>query len=331
MLKRFAVSVALIVFSIAKSEAGEHLLEILRCAPPDAPAVPSIYGSATLRMWPVSAIKKTLTAKEVSLRAISSDVDALSLAGSRWIDNNTIDEEGVTLLTSKKSPDTFIFVRGNEVTVFPRVMLAAPRVGLAAVKSDDIIATLFFTAGRVGAAPNDPNPLRDPQQKDALRKLLFEGAELPKKQFSEITIGGPLLGLGGQRAVKLPQIVQPYGVASFNLGNPEVEAGIIKQFGDSLADRIPVCVIRRHYGLLNYRYIVPLNKTGLFSMRGRVVTSLAVARNPSIETPSKNMLRKVQVELFEDRLGSLPLREGDLLEYTLLELVPPFHKIALSK
>lgn len=286
------------------------------------------HGAVVLRMWPLNAIPKSLPARTAALSTIIDDIDTVSLIGTYSLVQK-IDEPGTLLFASEKVPDTFMFIRGREVTVFPRVMMISPRVALTAVQRNDVVASLLFTSLHAG---KNPKYLQSLQKEDPFRGLLFEDASFKEAKISEIRLAGPLLTptQSGVKPVKIngttPVKVTPAIFFDQLKDGKEAEVDIKKRLGN-LANQTPVYVVRRVTSNFDLRYVIPLRNTGFFGVNGSFVKGVAASRGDQ----SASALNIVWDQFFGSHLGSITLQKGDVLEYTLLDLVPPFNNVSIGK
>lgn len=313
---------------ISMTMAGDDRLFFKHCVRQDRTVVDT--GAVTLRLWPFSASRKTLTADRIAFASVISEDDIVAVASSQaLLRHRLIDEARTPLIASKRTPDTFIFVRDTEVTIFPRILLLTPQVSFSAVRKDDFIASIFVDSRTVGEDDtSDPGAIPE-----RLRKLLptvgtnasgvsgmDEGP--PDKR---VLITGPLLSadMHGSDVVKgiIPNLAGFWG----NNGE-KYEVSISRRLGSQLLSRCPVFVLRRMESGLNVSYVIPLHDTGVFSRDSAIVGRIATIGDQNLTSGTRRIAWN---QLFGSKLGNIELRDGDVIEYTLIDRVSPFHEAAL--
>ncbi len=268
------------------------------------PSLPTEYGHVTLRLQSISTIHVPLTAAKVPFAAAIGEYDVLSIAGS--FATNVPASSYTPIIRHPHTPDTFVFVRGSEIVVFPRVLMLAPQVSLSTFRSNDIIASLFYDKGV-----------------DRLRKDLgMEFTSLRTENVS-ITVTGPLLA-DDQRGQVVIDVKSDSSEAFHNsLVGSKIVSSIHERLGTSLVGKVPVTVVSRMLGASTVRFVSPLRQSGIFADQGPLMKRLQSydAKGQPSDDP--------WAYLFKNRLGAVSLKNGDVISYTLLELVPPFHDLAV--
>ncbi len=302
---------------VSPAYAADDLLHIQRCR--RTAVSPAATGDVTLRLWPFRASRESLSAENVAFASVISDHDIVAIAGSHLIVRR-VDESPTSLIVSQNTPDTFIFGRDGDVTIFPRILLLTPRVSFAAVRRDDFIASIFVTAHKVG----EGKYLEKADEQDRLRLLL---PIQDKTRPMVVSVLGPLLASDQHGRIQLkprcPSLSSFWD--DFEYGG-RIENEIAARMASHLTSQCPVCVVHRVDRGLKIRYVVPLRQTGVFSVQSDVIGKIASSGDKPITDPNRiNAWNR----LFGSALGDIQLRDDDVLEYTLIDLVPPFHQAAL--
>lgn len=289
-----------------------------------SPAIPD-YGSVTLRLWPYSAIRRPLSAEGVAFASVIAEDEIVALAASHLL-VPLKDKARTPLIISQRTPDTFIFARGNEVTIFPKVLLLRPQVRLAEVRQDDLIASIFVIAHQAGEETvYSPNA----DKQDRLRTLFFpttSGTTEANDSKLKIIVEKTILSTEERRVVEQPR---DDNFAGFLGGEgKKIEADISKRFGSQLSGRCPVFVVRRKTAGLLIRYVIPLHDSGMFSVDSEIIGRIGFAFTTG-NVVTDVIRQQAWQALFENRLGGIEFADGDVIEYTFLELVPPFRQLAL--
>ncbi len=273
------------------------------------PSLPTEYGHVILRLQPISAIRVPLTAAKVPFATAIGEYDFLSIANNFALNQRVSSFDQI--IRHPHTPDTFVFIRGQEIVVFPRVLMFAPQVSLSSVRQDDTIASLFY----------------EPKDRDELRKHL-RLVPTQREENIVINLAGPLLA-GDQRG----RVILDRNSVSVNaFHNPlvnqfgsTIESSIQDRLGATLVGKVPVTVLSRRLGQVNVRYIAPLQKSGIYAEQGQLMQRLRPLNKQSLPPGQEDPWPS----LIGDRIGSVVLMNGDVVSYTLLELVPPFHDLAV--
>jgi hypothetical protein len=316
---------AMAIVAITTVASGHDLLLFRHCLR-QSPETTD-HGSVILRLYPYSAIRKPLSAEGEALASVLSGDEIVAIAVSHGLLINKAKDDfpsRTPLIISKRTPDTVIFVRESEVTVFPRVLLLLPQARLAEVRKDDIIASIFSTPATVD---EDPEVSPGVSKVDRLRGLL-ETPRAPEGSKLKITV------------VTSPLFAQPRQDVEQNPGDNfaalmgeegesmQIESDIAKTYGTQLSSRSPVMVVHRVMAGLTIRYVIPLRNSGMFSEKSEIIGRLAFAYTQNNSVTAKNR-KKAWNDAFADKLGALEFADGDVVEYTFLERVSPFRQIAL--
>ncbi len=272
------------------------------------PSLPTEYGHVTLRLPPISTIQVPLTAAKVPFAAAIGEYDVLSIASNYALNERVSSFDPI--IRHPHTPDTFVFVRGSEIVVFPRVLMLAPQVSLSTVRSNDIIASLFF----------------EPKDKDRLREDLGMKVATSRNENILINVTGPLLTDDQRCQVVIDKTI--INAVIFHKLHPfgsTIESSIHERSGTSLARKVPVTVVSRKLGTSTVRFVSPLRQSGIYADQSPLMKRLRPYDEKGQPSDTINPWDK----LFKDRLGVVSLKNGDVISYTLLELVPPFHDLAV--
>ncbi len=328
-MRHFAAILLVCFCCVSPLFGGEELLNLLKCHK----TVPLNPGSqkVILRLYPLSAVEKSIGAGATTIASAIAEYGVYSaafehlrkqqrqIAANKSTDPTPGVEENI--LAHEFTPDTIIWIRGNVATVFPRVFLASPRISSSAVAHGDFIGTLFFT---------EVKPNNNVTEEDSLRALIPTKELEEKTEFPiNLTLSGPLLSpsLRGQERFQTSDELARFRQTEFN---PEkrIESSIEKQSAGTLANAIPVCVLTRVVNGQTIRYISPLATSGLFGVSGAITRSMFRDPKSGGELPQKALPERWEY-LFGARIRAIQPIDGDLIEFTTIDLVPPFNQIAL--
>ena len=241
-------------------------------------------------------------------------------------------------------PDMFcaiLHIRGNEITIFPRVMLVHPWVALSLVKPNDVVLTMELENNSLQKTPSDSNHFKRVQllnEADPIHKWFHENfANTLEQEAINIQLTGELLppAMLGNRTIKpIPAAVIPVLPSSpFPTPLPTHKTGPMSLsaiFGDRLSnsldlknlikeneigDILAVSVVKRSVGPYVMRYVVPLKDAGAFRSGSQYYQRLfseSTGWNPRL-----------------DLFLQFPLVEGDILEVSTARAVPLFQQQGL--
>ncbi len=344
--------------------ADDHLLSLLKCHK-GVVGSPGVYN-VTLRLYPITPIQKSIGSNRIAIASAFGEYDAFSTAfghlqrqqlknSARSDSTNPTPGYVPNILAHPYTPDTVILIRGNQATVFPRVFLASPRIASSAAVDGDLIATLYFTDPSLEIRPvTERDPFRvfvreqHDQQDGTAASSIVNARRIAGSVFAalgspiasillarpvsriSVDLTGPLLA-GDQRGRK--NIPAGESIGTFldteNGLAKEIEPAIARQHSGTLSNLIPVCVVIRHMDGVTVRYVTPLSTTGIFGKSGIAMRSLFRDAKFGRELNNEALIDRWD-ELFERKIRNIHLQDGDVLEFTTIDLVSPFNEIAFQ-
>jgi hypothetical protein len=268
----------------------------------------------------LTPIQKQLPREGSTLSEVLTDVDLVSIGTAHLqqrILRASVPVQNATpraaaahnLYADEKSPDTLMIVRGSQVTILPHVFVLTPQFGNFKVQDGDIIASLQLTQKNIA---------------DPLRFLLPKTtvADVPNADRTKIaiTLTGPLLS----RADAGRQKIEPMALSIFlqdrKSGMDKLEESLKHRTKLDPAKLAAVCVIQRQIRGMTVRYVCPLRETGLYGEEGAFTKSLFMPLNPQAGHQAA-IDKNRWAALFGNRLNSAVLENGDVLEFTLLDIL----------
>lgn len=319
---------ALLVFYSSTAHAIDDLFGLLHCK--KAEPASTTEGIVALRLYPLAVKQLSIPANGISLSAFIAETDlvASALAHKQWnelrssvpsanVRGRLAQSEPVQppthLYADPKTPDTMILGRGNQVVVFPRVLLLYPSVANHVVRDGDVVASVYL------------KPIAETQT-DPLRKLLPNHEATDSNAIGSskiaITLAGGLMPTEARGSHTIEQMpLSAYLEYVKFSGNDQVsrsnlETIVRTRMEEQLTNVLPVCTVTRRVGGLKIQYVSPLRDTGLFGMNGALMKSL-YSSTTAVNADESKVQRNRWYRLFGDRLYSVPLTEGDVVEFGL--------------
>ncbi|MEQ8856575.1 hypothetical protein [Gimesia sp.] len=265
-------------------------------------ATPEVTGKVMTVFSPLGGrlIEVPRKGEELGMFLLEHEFDiALLYTQSLQKENQPKPQGGVDL-----RPDVIVLQRGPVATVFPRAMLGIPQVANLTVRPDDSLITMDVVQ----------NSLNGKNEKGEHNILSNNLSEPHSQQYT-------MIGL-----TKQPGENHSKG------GEFDVKAIAEKYSKDFRGDASAVIVIHRRYRSQMIRILLPNPKSGRFSKPQDPEPGASEAEKKAIQVAQKQWDESWEKHYVD--FGYVVIREGDIVEFTsleLLDLTSPLNALLMTR
>lgn len=212
-----------------------------------------------------------------------------------------------------------LHLRGNEITIFPRALLANAQVSFAKLNANDLIFTLEIRSESFKKVRPISSLHQTRIDSDQVYRWFYQNlAKEEKKEMVQVNLLGPHMPTRLRGPFRFEHKTRP-SLNTLLLASglqtdkdPKIGQYFLESDKELLASEPVIVVLHRNVGAYRLKYVFPFEHAGSFSTSGQDYQKLFDQQLPSWHF---------------DMFGGLLLMNGDIVELTIPQFVPLFSKV----